>query len=55
MNSKIIELFTNSTLRPDIDWQNAVTSQNCSYLGRKCIKTRKSQPEIAIGTCTVSF
>lgn len=53
MISPIIELFTISTLRNDIDWKDLVSSQNCAYLSRKCVKTRKSQPEIAIGTCSV--
>ena len=31
-----------------------VETQQCSYLNSKCFKTRKSQPEVSIGTCTVS-
>lgn len=53
MNTPITELFTVSTLRDDIDWGELVASQHCAYLDRKCIKVRKSQPEISIGTCSV--
>lgn len=31
----------------------AVSAQKCPYTGNKCYKIRKSNPEIAIGTCTV--
>lgn len=55
MNDPILELFTVSTLRTDIDWQDLVTAQHCAYLDRKCVKIRKSQPEISIGTCSISF
>lgn len=53
MSDKIIELFTNSTKRNDVDWMQAEKNQFCSYLNKKCVKVRKSQPDISIGTCTV--
>jgi hypothetical protein len=55
MNTPIAELFTISTLQDTVDWQELVDSQRCSFLNRKCIKVRKSQPEISIGTCSVSY
>jgi hypothetical protein len=56
MNStKLSELFTVSTQAKNEDWSNIVTNQQCSFLNRKCIKSRKSQPEISIGTCTVKY
>lgn len=51
--SKVIELFGISKTRVDVDWQTVVTSQQCPYLQKRCIKVRKSQPEISIGTCAV--
>jgi len=54
MKSPIIELFTISTQHNNVSWQALTESQQCGYLGRRCIKVRKSQPEISIGTCTVS-
>jgi hypothetical protein len=50
----IVELFTISTLSKDTDWESVIASQNCFYTDSKCFKTRKSQPDISIGTCTVS-
>jgi hypothetical protein len=32
-----------------------LTSQHCGYLGKRCIKVRKSSPEISIGTCSVKY
>ena len=52
--SKITELFGISTQKKGaVNWAGLVKTQKCPYLGRKCLKNRKSQPEIAIGTCTV--
>ncbi|QWP06126.1 NotI family restriction endonuclease [Akkermansia muciniphila] len=53
--SKISELFTVSGLSTEQDWQTIVSNQYCHYIGRKCLKNRKSQPEISIGTCTVKY
>jgi len=55
MNLPISELFTVSTLRDDVDWADLVTSQHCQYLDRKCVKVRKSQPQISIGTCSIKY
>lgn len=53
--SKISEFFTFSTSTDRPDWETILIEQNCTYLGRKCIKNRKSQADIAIGTCTVNY
>ena len=53
MTTPIIELFSVSTLRDDVDWQGLLAAQPCPYLDRKCVKVRKSQPDISIGTCVV--
>jgi Restriction endonuclease NotI len=53
--SKISEFFTYSTLSKHQDWETILMTQHCAYLNRKCIKNRKSQAEIAIGTCTVGY
>jgi len=45
--SKVIELFGIST--------QIITDQLCPYLNRKCLKIRKSSPEISIGTCSVFY
>lgn len=53
--SKVKELFTCSTDNTGHDWNAIVQNQNCSYINKRCIKSRKSQPEISIGTCTVNY
>ena len=37
------------------DLKSAAEAQMCPYSGKKCYKTRKSAPEISIGTCTVYY
>lgn len=54
--SKVVELFGHPTaFAADRDWISLINTQRCPYLGRRCLKTRKSQPDLAIGTCTVSY
>ena len=55
MKSKIVELFAANTNDVDTNWSALIRQQSCAYLGRKCLKNRKSQPDIAIGTCTVRY
>lgn len=55
MTKRISELFTISTHKTGINWDSVVKASHCSYLGRTCIKNRKSRPDIAIGTCTVGY
>lgn len=53
MNDKILELFTLSTQKENSDWRSLVHQQYCPYIEKKCDKTRKSEPSISIGTCSV--
>ncbi|OAV75195.1 Restriction endonuclease NotI [Bacteroidales bacterium Barb7] len=53
--NKIAELFTISGYQKDINWIEVCSKQHCSYLNRKCLKNRKSQADISIGTCTVKY
>lgn len=53
--TKISELFGVPTINKKTDWLNVVKHQHCPYLDRKCLKIRKSEPQTAIGTCTVSY
>lgn len=56
MSEKVVELFGYSTQRQkSVDWQRLVLEQICPYLSKKCIKIRKSKPEISIGTCSVCY
>ena len=51
--SGVLELFGESVSIGDADWQSIANAQSCPYLDRKCLKIRKSEPEISIGTCSV--
>lgn len=54
--TKVIDLFghdTGAIAQPN--WAEIVAAQRCPFIEKKCYKTRKSQPEIAIGTCTVRY
>lgn len=53
--SDIIELFGQCTADKQLDWKLIVERQWCPYLDRKCIKVRKSQPAISIGSCSVLY
>lgn len=54
--SKVIEFFgepTRGLVRTSIE--NKLRDQLCPYTGNRCFKVRKSEPDISIGTCTVSY
>ncbi len=53
--SKVKEFFTYPTKDKEIDWNDVLLKQHCRYIHKKCFKTRKSNPEISIGTCTVTY
>ncbi len=53
--SKILDLFGHSTRLREKDWQAIIEKQQCPFLGKKCYKIRKSEPDNAIGTCTVLY
>lgn len=53
--SKVIELFGQSVNKPCMNWKKIVTEQQCVYANKKCYKIRKSDPETAIGSCTVLY
>ena len=50
--TRVAELYTLPTF-VDADWAGAVASQNCPLIKRKCLKNRKSESEVTIGTCTM--
>lgn len=52
---KVIELFGLPTSPAGVDWKTVVSRQHCPFLNRKCLKNRKSEPDIAIGTCSVRY
>ncbi|SDI24537.1 NotI family restriction endonuclease [Chryseobacterium jejuense] len=54
MDNKITEFFTYNLLE-EVNWFEIINHQMCQYTSKKCIKTRKSQANISIGTCTLSY
>ncbi len=54
--SKLLELYGVSTgIEQGVDWQAVSSRHFCPYLGRECDKTRKSSPQVTIGTCAVEY
>lgn len=53
--SAVVELFGHSAEKKRKDWANIVREQQCIFLGKKCYKVRKSDPDISIGSCTVLY
>jgi hypothetical protein len=49
----IAELYGVPTAVEERDWADIVQQQACPYLNRRCLKFRKSAPNITIGTCSV--
>lgn len=52
--SKLAELFGVSTIGKQ-DWKQVVEKSWCPFLNRHCLKNRKSNPNILIGSCTVKY
>jgi hypothetical protein len=52
--TKVAELYGLPTVRP-ADWKAVASAQQCPFLNRRCLKNRKSAPEITIGTCTMTY
>ncbi|HBT4837406.1 TPA: hypothetical protein MB316_001426 [Klebsiella quasipneumoniae subsp. similipneumoniae] len=52
--SKIIEIFGLDTHSAQ-NWERVIQEQHCPFRQRVCYKTRKSDPSLAIGTCTVLY
>ncbi|MBU0654891.1 MAG: hypothetical protein KJ914_07100 [Gammaproteobacteria bacterium] len=53
--SKVVELFGHPAIQNRMDWNTVVADQQCAYTGRQCYKTRKSDPDTAIGSCAVMY
>jgi hypothetical protein len=53
--SNVTELYTLPTFRVGVDWQAVATREHCAYLDTRCAKTRKSAPDVTIGTCSVRY
>jgi hypothetical protein len=54
-SSRVLEFFGHSPAKQGLKWGEIVEQQHCPYTGQACYKTRKSAPEVAIGTCVVQY
>lgn len=52
---EVLELYGIPVQKRHEHWEDIVTLQECPFTKRTCTKIRKSQPNITIGTCTVSY
>ncbi len=52
---RVLELYGIPSCKPSANWPEVVHRQHCPYIGRKCLKVRKSTPERTIGTCSVEY
>ena len=53
--SRVSELFGYSSDKDNKEWQSIIENQQCPFINKRCYKVRKSDPNIPIGTCTVSY
>ncbi len=53
--SKISEFFGMDCADRTLDFEQAMRMQSCPYTQRICIKMRKSDPSVKIGTCSVKY
>lgn len=54
-NSKNVAELYGHSIEKNYDWMTILNNQHCPYLGRRCVKSRKSSPEETIGTCSVTY
>ncbi|MGC9222301.1 MAG: NotI family restriction endonuclease [Terracidiphilus sp.] len=53
--NKVVELFGHAVGEPGLDWKSIVKQQQCPFSKKTCYKVRKSDAQVAIGTCTVLY
>ena len=51
--SAVVELFGRHGADRTANWGDVVSEQQCPFLGKRCFKVRKSDPDTSIGSCTV--
>jgi hypothetical protein len=52
--TKVTELYGLSTFQ-SADWKKVAAREHCPFLDRKCLKNRKSEPDVTIGTCAMTY
>ena len=51
----VVEIFGNPVGPINGDWTKVIADQFCPYIAGPCYKVRKSDPNIAMGTCAVAY
>lgn len=51
----IVEFFGYYTKDKKVNWKKVVKDQVSRYTGKKSMKVRKSQPDVAIGTVVIKY
>ncbi len=51
----VVEIFGNPIGHSDKNWNDIVQEQSCPYIGARCFKVRKSEPNVSMGTCAVDY
>ncbi|MGO8900159.1 MAG: NotI family restriction endonuclease [Isosphaeraceae bacterium] len=54
LSTKVAELYGSPTFE-QADWDALTSTRQCPFLDRKCLKNRKNEPELTIGTCTMTY
>jgi hypothetical protein len=54
VSTKVAELYGLPTFQ-SADWNAVAAAQQCPFLSRKCLKNRKSDANVTIGTCTMTY
>lgn len=53
--NNIAEIYGVSIGNEVANWKTLIDGQQCPYKGRKCLKNRKSEAELTIGTCSATY
>jgi hypothetical protein len=53
--NQVLELYGRTADEQPMDWAQWVTQAPCPILNRRCMKTRKSMPDVTLGTCSVVY
>ncbi len=51
----VAELYGFSIKENGIEWNELTDSQSCFFINKKCLKNRKSEPDLTIGACSVTY
>ncbi len=53
--NRVLELYGYPACYSQDSWPRITSEQHCPYIMRRCLKTRKSNPAVTIGACSVEY